>query len=91
MENKDITYTRTFNNTSWQSLYIPFSMTYDDWKDDFEVAFINSVRQYDNDEDGVVDETIMDVMKRMRNQTKKMQQSKISMRLMIQTTMTNKM
>lgn len=60
---KEINYSRTFNNTSWQALYIPFSMSYDDWKDDFEVAFINSVRQYDNDEDGVVDETIMDVMK----------------------------
>lgn len=62
-DNKNFNYTRTFNNTKWQALYIPFSMSYEDWKDDFEVAFVNSVRQYDNDEDGVVDETIMDVMK----------------------------
>lgn len=34
----ELTYNRTFNNTNWQALYVPFSMTYDDWKDDFEVA-----------------------------------------------------
>ena len=62
-ENKEISYTRAFNNTSWQSLYIPFSMTYDDWKDDFEVAYINGIRQMDTDDDGAIDETIMDVVK----------------------------
>lgn len=59
----NITYTRNFGNTKWQSLYVPFSMRYEDWKDDFEVAYINSVRQYDHDDDGAVDETIMDVIK----------------------------
>ena len=58
-----ISYTRTFNNTSWQALYIPFSMSYEDWKDDFEVAYINSIHQYDKDDDGVIDETIMEVVK----------------------------
>lgn len=57
-----ITYTRNFTNTKWQSLYVPFTMTYEDWKEDFDVAYINSVRQYDNDGDGAVDETIMDVI-----------------------------
>ena len=60
---RDISYTRTFNNTSWQSLYIPFSLNYDDWKDDFEVAYINGVRQLDKDDNGTIDETIMDVIK----------------------------
>ena len=59
----NINYTRTFNNTKWQSLYIPFSMSYDDWKDDFEVAYINSIHQYDKDDDGAIDETIMEAVK----------------------------
>ena len=59
----EISYTRTFNNTSWQALYIPFSLNYEDWKDNFEVAFINGLRQFDKDDDGIIDETIMDVIK----------------------------
>ena len=57
----DISYTRTFNNTNWQALYIPFSISYDDWKDDFDVAYINGIRQLDTNDDNVIDETIMDV------------------------------
>ena len=60
---KSISYIRTFNNTKWQALYIPFSMSYRDWKDDFEVAYVNSIRQLDRDDDGAIDETIMDVVK----------------------------
>lgn len=59
----EISYTRTFNNTKWQALYIPFSLSYEDWKDDFEVAYINGIRQYDKNDDGAIDETIMDVIK----------------------------
>lgn len=57
----DISYTRTFNNTNWQALYIPFSISYDDWKGDFDVAYINGIRQPDTNDDNVIDETIMDV------------------------------
>ena len=62
-DNAKVSYTRTFNNTSWQALYIPFSMSYDDWKEDFEVAHINSIHQYDKDDDGIIDETSMEVVK----------------------------
>ena len=58
-----ISYTRNFSNTKWQALYIPFSLSNDDWKDDFEVAYINGVRQLDKDDNGTIDETIMDVIK----------------------------
>lgn len=58
-----INYIRTFGNTNWQALYIPFSMSYSDWKDDFEVAYINGIRQLDRNDDGVIDETIMDIVK----------------------------
>ena len=57
-----ITYTRTFNNTNWQALYVPFSMSYDDWKDDFEVARINAFYEYDKNEDGVVDKLVLELM-----------------------------
>ena len=59
----EISYTRTFNNTAWQALYIPFSLNYEDWKNDFEVAYINNLRQLDTDDDGVIDKTIMDIVK----------------------------
>ena len=58
-----ISYTRTFNHTKWQALYIPFSMSYEDWKNDFDIAYINGIRQYDMNDDGAIDETIMDVIK----------------------------
>ena len=57
-----LTYTRTFNNTKWQALYIPFSMSYDNWKDDFDVAEINNFHEYDDDEDGLVDRTTLEVL-----------------------------
>ena len=59
----EISYTRTFNNTAWQALYIPFSLNFNDWKDNFEIAYINGVRQLDKNDDGTIDETIMDVIK----------------------------
>ena len=62
-DGQEILYTRTFNNTFWQALYIPFSMSYEDWKDDFEVAYINSIHQYDKNDDGAIDETTMEVVK----------------------------
>ena len=61
--NQDVEYTRNFTNTKWQALYIPFSMSYDDWKKNFEVAYINGIRQMDKNDDGEIDETIMDVVK----------------------------
>ena len=63
LSEQNISYTRTFNNTNWQALYIPFSLSYEDWKDDFDVAYINGVRQLDKDDNGTIDETIMDVIK----------------------------
>ncbi len=58
-----INYLRTFDNTCWQALYIPFTMSYDDWKDNFDIAYINGIRQLDMNDDGAIDETIMDVIK----------------------------
>lgn len=57
---KKLTYTRTFNNTNWQSLYLPFSIDYDDWKDYADVAYINNVHQWDDDNDGEIDRTVLE-------------------------------
>lgn len=57
-----ISYTRTFNNTNWQALYVPFSMSYNDWKDDFEVARINAFYEYDKDNDGMIDKQVLEIL-----------------------------
>lgn len=60
---KTIKYTRTFNSTAWQALYVPFSMKYSDWSNDFEVAAINNVHQYDDDDNGIFDRTELEIVK----------------------------
>lgn len=53
-----ISYTRNFKNTGWQELYVPFAMSYEDWKNDFEVGYIEGFLSRDTDNDGEIDETI---------------------------------
>lgn len=46
-----LTYKRTFNNTNWQPLYVPFAMASADWKDKgLEVACINNFHEYNTSE-----------------------------------------
>ena len=63
VEGVDVSYTRNFTNTNWQALYLPFSLKYEDWKDDFEIAYISAVRQEDIDDDGKIDNTILEFVK----------------------------
>ena len=63
LDGADVTYTRNFTNVNWQAIYLPFSLKYEDLKDDFELAYINTVRQYDRDKDGVIEETAMEIVK----------------------------
>lgn len=58
-----LTYTRTFANTEWQALYVPFAMNYDDWAEEFEVARISGMHMYDYDENGEVDETSLELLR----------------------------
>lgn len=64
-----VKYVRTFNNTNWQALYIPFSLTYDQWKDYFDIAYINDVHQYDDDSDGVIDRTEVEIIYQLSGST----------------------
>ena len=59
-----ISYVRTFNNTNWQALYVPFEIPVnEEFLADFEVADLNDVRQYDRDDNGVKDETVIEAFK----------------------------
>ena len=55
-----ITYNRTFNNTNWQPLYVPFAISYDEWKGNFDVAAINNFHEY-TDEMGQTIKTELEV------------------------------
>lgn len=57
----DLSYTRTFSNTNWQALYVPFSMSYADWSTNFDMARINDVHQFDDDDDGIMEVTALEV------------------------------
>ena len=61
----DVSFTRNFGGY-WESICIPFSLEYKDWKDDFEVARINGIHQYDDNDDGNIDRTILEFVK-MKN------------------------
>ncbi len=63
VEDVDVSYTRNFTNTNWQALYLPFSLKYEDWKDDFEIAYINAIHQEDNNDDGKIDKTVLEFVK----------------------------
>ena len=62
IDNADVSYTRDFSKY-WEALYIPFSLSYEDWKDDFEIAYINAVHQYDTNDDGDIDKTVLEFVK----------------------------
>ena len=64
MEFSRIRYTRDFTNTAWQSLYVPFEIPVtEELLEDFEIADLNDIRQYDGDDDGVKDETVVEAFK----------------------------
>ena len=65
----EVTYTRTFGNTSWQALYLPFSLSYDDWENHLEIAEIYNIIQYDDDNDGTFDRTYLVVLHKTSGQT----------------------
>ena len=58
-----ITYTRTLNNTEWNALYLPFEIPVSQLTDKYEVAYINAIHSYDEDDDGEIDRMSMEVIK----------------------------
>ena len=62
-------YSRTYESTNWQTLYLPFDISYDDIKDNFDVAWLNDVHQFDYDDDGTIDETKIEAIKMSAGKT----------------------
>ena len=58
-----ITYTRTLNNTEWNALYLPFEIPLSQLTDKYEVAYINAIHSYDEDDNGEIDRMSMEVIK----------------------------
>jgi len=59
---KTITYTRNYQNTDWQILYLPLRLEYSQWSKDFDIARLNDIHQFDTNNDGEVDETYLEVV-----------------------------
>ena len=58
-----IIYKRTFDNTNWQAWYVPFAIDCSQLTDEFDVAKINDVHQYDDDNNGILDRSELEVIK----------------------------
>ena len=57
---EELTYSRTFKDTNWQALYVPFAISYSDWSDGFDVAAINNFHEY-TDEKGQTIKTELEI------------------------------
>ena len=60
VEAKHLSYARTFENDQWQALYVPFDMQYADFSSKVRIAYVNNVHQYDDDDNGVIDRTVIE-------------------------------
>ena len=58
-----LTYTRTLPNMLWNPLYVPFKIPYEVLEENYEVAYINAMHSYDNDDNGEIDEMVMEIVK----------------------------
>lgn len=63
-ENYDeVVYSRHFSHTNWQAIVLPFDVPCYDICYDRKVARLNDIHQYDDDEDGMPDRTILEVFR----------------------------
>ena len=58
-----VTLIRNFSNTNWQAWYAPFDLPYDNISDDFIVASLNDVHQFDDNEDGEFERWTLEILK----------------------------
>lgn len=57
-----VDFTRNYPNDAWQSLYLPFDVPFSELSEHFDAAFINNMHQYDEDADGTVDRTELEII-----------------------------
>ena len=62
-ELETLIYTRTLPNLLWNPLYVPFKIPYEALEENYEVAYINAMHSYDNDDNGEIDEMTMEIVK----------------------------
>ena len=62
IENVEITYKRTISN-KWNAIYLPFEIPASELLDNFDIAYINDVRETDADDDGELDSWQMELIK----------------------------
>ena len=68
----DFIYTRRFSNTNWTTWYVPFNLTLTkDICDKFAFSRINNVHQYDTDNDGKADKTVVESFRQTEGVTLK--------------------
>lgn len=66
------TYTRTFNNTNWTTWYVPFDLKLtEEICAQYDFSRINNVHQYDTDNDGTADKTVVESFRQMPGVTLK--------------------
>ena len=58
-----LNYTRNYAHTGWQALYVPFDIPYAEISDNFDVAALNDVHQFDDNDDGAFDRTELEVLR----------------------------
>lgn len=58
-----VSYVRTFNNTKWQALYVPFAFDFSDVAGEFDIAKITGFSGVDSNNDGVTDKVTMKMSK----------------------------
>ena len=68
----NFTYTRTFSNTNWTTWYVPFELTLtEEICSKFAFSRINNVHQYDTDNDGNADKTVVESFRQTEGVTLK--------------------
>ena len=63
IEVTSLTYTRTLPNLMWNALYVPFEIPLTELADNYDVAYINDIRSYDNDANGEIDDMTMEIIR----------------------------
>lgn len=61
---KALNYLRAYSNNLWSAWFVPFAVDAATLKNNgFEAAYIEGIHRYDKNNDGVIDETVMEVIK----------------------------
>ncbi|MBO5699775.1 MAG: leucine-rich repeat domain-containing protein [Bacteroidaceae bacterium] len=58
-----VSYARTLPNLKWNALYLPVEIPVSTLSDNYDVAYFNNMHAYDRDDDGVIDDMAMEVIR----------------------------